>query len=78
MTTEIEWVIEAREPYGACWTDLMKAIAWATSELREQGRIKEDQEPYDDMIRLFSRDSDGGEIVVRISKSAVARAERFE
>lgn len=56
--TTVEYLVPTREPWGACWVEVMKAIHAATAELRELGRLGPTEEPADDMIRLHAGDED--------------------
>jgi hypothetical protein len=50
--------------YGACWTDLMLAITYATNRLKELGEVNSDHvEPADDQIKVVPHDE---HVVVRI------------
>lgn len=69
-TVHIEYVVPAREPWGACWVEVYKAVAAAISELRADGLLGETQEPSDDRIRMRVEDE---AIVVYYEKTEVSR-----
>lgn len=70
LIRRIEHVVPAREPWGADWTEVMKAVSAATAELRDQLRVPSHMDPPDDMIRMRVEDE---AIVVYYEKSEVAR-----
>lgn len=69
VTRRVEHVVPADPPYGACWNEVALAIRHATQELRANGRLRRDEEPADDLIRILPGDS---EIVVFYETDATA------
>lgn len=65
----VEWVVPTREPWGACWTDVMLAIQQATNELWDALIVPRGMEPASDLIRIHPGDED---VVVAIELPAVA------
>lgn len=55
-TTRVEFAVPTHEPWGACWVEVEKAFAAATEALREAGRVRRDESPADDLIRLRCAD----------------------
>jgi hypothetical protein len=72
-TTRVEFLVPAPWPTGACWTEVQKAIWSATKELREAGRLGEDETPPDDWIWVTPGDS---EVIVSYESERQAYAER--
>lgn len=62
-----EWFVptgDYRDQHGACWTDFMLAITYATNRLIELGKFSTDQgEPSSDLIKVVPHDE---HVVVRI------------
>lgn len=59
VTTERwEWSVPADGPWGACWTEVYKAVSAATQQLRELGLLSEGREPSDNAIRIHCRDDE--------------------
>lgn len=62
----VEYHVPASAPWGACWTDVYKAVAAATAELREAGLIagsvgidaSQAAEPADDQIQISPGDDE--------------------
>jgi hypothetical protein len=54
--TTVEYVVPVSPGFGACWSEVMKAIAGIHNELRTAGRLKEHQDASDDMIRFTVED----------------------
>jgi hypothetical protein len=62
-TRRVEWVVPSSEPWGACWTEVMKAISACRQELIDADVIEADAAVPDDMIRILPGDD---AVVVRI------------
>lgn len=61
-----EWFVptgDYTDQYGACWTDFMLAITYATNRLRELGKFDGIGEPASDLIKVVPHDA---HVVVRI------------
>lgn len=61
-----EWFVPTggyHDQYGACWTELMKAISWATHRLEKLGKFDGTGEPASDLIKIVPHDE---HVVVRI------------
>jgi hypothetical protein len=56
ITRRVEFIVPAEPPWGACWTEIMKAIHTAHSELRQLGRIEGDRDAPDDLITVHPVD----------------------
>jgi hypothetical protein len=54
----VEFVVPAKHPYGACWTDVDQAIVAAHRELVDMARIPVGAAAPDDMIRVLPGDED--------------------
>jgi hypothetical protein len=54
-TTCVEYWVPCDWRTGAYWTELMKAIFWATGELRKAGRVG-DGEPASDLLTIHPHD----------------------
>lgn len=55
-TERHEFRIEIYGDRGVCWTDVYKAVAMATQQLRALGLVGEGRDPSDDAIRISSDD----------------------
>jgi hypothetical protein len=62
-THRTEWWVPCHYRDGAYWTELMKAIHWATNELVEAGKVEEGREPATDLITIHPHDE---HVIVRI------------
>jgi hypothetical protein len=51
-----EQVVPAREPWGADWTEVMKAISAAVQEMKEKAILPGDMEPSADQLRMRVED----------------------
>jgi hypothetical protein len=54
-----EWFVPTggyRDQHGACWTDLMLAITWATQRLKELDEFNGEGEPASDQIKVVPHD----------------------
>jgi len=61
-----EWFVPTggyHDQHGACWTDLMLAIGWASHRLKELGKFDGTGEPASDLIKIVPHDE---HVVVRI------------
>jgi hypothetical protein len=61
-----EWFVPTgtyHDQFGADWTDLMKAISWATHRLEKLGKFDGNGEPASDLIKVVPHDE---HVVVRI------------
>jgi hypothetical protein len=47
-----EWLVPIDSPYGACWTDVYKAVSAAHQELWALGLVEQDRDASDDSIRM--------------------------
>lgn len=63
VTRRVEFVVPAQPPYGACWTEVAKAMSAARAELIEAGLLNKLAEAKDDQIKVYPADD---EIVVSI------------
>jgi hypothetical protein len=57
-TTLIKFIIPASFGFGACWSEVMKAIHAAHNELWEQGRVPQGEDASDDVIRFITGDEE--------------------
>lgn len=55
-TTRVEYAVPAPPPFGACWSDVSRAIAAIHQELVNAGRLEEGEDAGDDVIRVEPRD----------------------
>lgn len=61
-----EWFVptgDYHDQHGACWTDLMLAITWATQRLKELHKFDGVGEPASDQIKVVPHDE---HVVIRI------------
>jgi hypothetical protein len=68
-----EWFVptgDYRDQHGACWTDLMLAITWATNRLKELGKFDGVGEPSSDQIKVVPHDE---HVVIRIEYTEEAK-----
>lgn len=56
--TRIEFHVPAPAPWGAAWTEVMKAIHAAVAELHESGELPEAAEPADNVIAIAPGDDE--------------------
>jgi hypothetical protein len=68
-TTRVEYWVPCHWRDGAYWTELMKAIQWATNELRKAGRVAADGEPASDQLTIHPHDE---HVIVRYEVDAPA------
>lgn len=52
----VEFVVPAKEPYGANWTEVYGAIRMAWQELENDGFVKPGREPADNQIQVLAND----------------------
>lgn len=57
-TRRVEFVVPTPAPWGADWTQVMRAIHAAHAELVEAGRIKPGTDAPDGLIRISPGDED--------------------
>lgn len=55
-TTRVEFSVPTHTPWGACWSKVYKAVGAAMEDLREAGRIPDNETAPDDLIRILCAD----------------------
>lgn len=67
VTRRVEFAVPT-DSHGAPWVEVMKAVHAARHELVTAGKVKEDAEPADDEIKLYSDDE---AVIVTIEASEI-------